>query len=102
MDTRILGHDAATGVTEFFHWNDADGTFTIERQQDVSPIITLAQAEAGMDNGSWKGDWHKVASIPMSIYMDLEKQGIARDPARMKRWLNDRDNQVFRTKAGTV
>jgi hypothetical protein len=55
-----------------------------------------------LTDGSWKGDMHHVATIPMSIYAELVQKGITRDPARMKQWLNDRDNRVFRIKDGTV
>jgi len=43
-----------------------------------------------------------VASIPLSIYYDLKRQGIVDDPVRLKRWLNDSDNKYFRTRGGVV
>ena len=46
-------------------------------------------------------DVNKVASIPLSVYYGLKRQGIADDPKALK-WLNDSDNQVFRTRAGTL
>jgi hypothetical protein len=45
---------------------------------------------------------HKVGSIPMSIYHELQKQGILQDEKRLKKWLNDPDNRVFRTRPGRV
>jgi hypothetical protein len=36
------------------------------------------------------------------VYYELKRQGIADDPKALKKWLNDRDNQVFRTRAGTL
>jgi hypothetical protein len=102
MSGLLLSRDPDALVTEYFHWDDSDGTFTIERVQETSPFIERAKAIHGLTDGSWKGDMHLVASIPMSIYMDLVRQGITQDPVRMKQWLNDRDNRVFRTKDGTV
>jgi hypothetical protein len=45
---------------------------------------------------------HKVASIPMTLFYDLKKQGIIDDPARLKAWLNNPDNRFFRTRPGRV
>jgi len=44
----------------------------------------------------------RVASIPLNVYYDLKRRGIADDPKAMKKWLNDPDNRVFRTREGTV
>ena len=54
------------------------------------------------ERADWKGDMHKVASIPMSIFYDLKRKGILDDPVAMKKWLNDPDNRVFRTRPGQV
>ena len=52
----------------------------------------------------WRGDWHHVARIPLSIYFDLQKRGLLAKGREkdLKRWLNDPDNRHFRTKAGQV
>jgi hypothetical protein len=34
--------------------------------------------------------------------MDLKQKGIVNDPKRLRKWLNDRDNALFRTKLGRV
>jgi hypothetical protein len=38
----------------------------------------------------------------MALFYKLKQQGIIDDPKKMKAWLNDRDNQLFRTRAGRV
>ena len=48
------------------------------------------------------GDMTRVASIPLSLYFDLKKKGIADDPVAMKRWLNDPDQRFFRTRPGRL
>jgi hypothetical protein len=48
------------------------------------------------------GDMSRVASIPLSVYYDLKRRGIADDPVALRKWLNDGDNRVFRTREGTV
>ena len=47
-------------------------------------------------------DVNKVASIPLSVYYELKRKGIADDPKGFRKWLNDGDNRVFRTRAGTL
>ncbi|XUY25852.1 hypothetical protein RMR21_009565 [Agrobacterium sp. rho-8.1] len=43
------------------------------------------------------GENQKVSSMPPEIYYWLKEQGIADNPERLKRWLNDSDNSKFRT-----
>jgi len=57
----------------------------------------------------WSDDLlgNKIASIPFTVIDELNKQGIMRgfhivDQKRMKAWLNERDNRVFRTRTGVV
>ena len=102
MDRKLFNKDPVTGITEYFSYNDSDDTFTIETEQDVSGIVGANKRAYNDASKNWKGDMHKVASIPMNIYMDLQKRGIIDDEAAFKRWLNDPDNQYFRTRPGRV
>jgi len=101
---RLIDRDLETGIETNFHWDDAEGKFTISSKQDVSGIVDANKSVfAGVDErASWKGEWHHVASIPLTVYYDLKKQGILDDQAALKRWLNDRDNQYFRVRPGKV
>jgi hypothetical protein len=69
--------------------------------QDVSTITDANKRQYNDNTGKW-GEMSKVASIPLPVYYELKRQGIADDPKALKKWLNDRDNQVFRTRAGTL
>jgi len=42
-----------------------------------------------------KDGWRRIGSIPMSIYVQLEKEGIAKDPKAFRRWLRDPENRVW-------
>ena len=90
------------GITRWFDYDEDSDTFGIHTEQDVAPAIEANKQLMGEASTHWRGDMHLVASIPMSIYFDLKQKGIADDDAAMKRWLNDKDNQVFRTKPGMV
>lgn len=100
---RILDADPETGVIELFHYDPDTERVVIETRHDVTDIIEhnkcIANEFTSLDR--W-GDMTRVASIPMSLYMEMKKQGIIDDQAAMKRWLNDPDNRFFRTRPGVV
>lgn len=97
---RIFSQDPATGITKYWHVN-SNGEYVIETAQDVSTIADSNKRHYNDNTGRW-GDMQRVASIPLPVYYELKRQGIADDPKALKKWLNDRDNQVFRTRAGTL
>ena len=108
MAERFLDHDPLTGITQYIDTDEMTGVSTIRTEQDVSSIIDLNKFQASHFT-SGKDQWGdgfdhrtKIASIPLSIYMDLKKRGVLRDPVAFKRWLNDGDNAAFRTRPGTV
>lgn len=102
MDKRLFDHDPLTGITRWFHYDDANDNFYIQTQQETQDLVDQNMREANEAGDGWKGDWHKVASIPLTTFMQLQKQGITQDQAALKKWLNDPDNAYFRTKHGTV
>lgn len=90
---------------------DGNGGIIIETRQDVSGIIEQNKKEYNSfdERARWSDDMfgNKVASIPLTVIDDLNKQGIMRGFAvlnekRFKAWLNERDNRVFRTRTGVV
>lgn len=107
---RFFDYDPFTGVTQIFHESDDGETFTIEDRQDIEPLVELNKAQFNSFTSardSW-GDGaeltHRshVARIPAVIHAELIRKGITRDPVAMRRWLNDPDNAVFRTRPGNV
>jgi len=97
---RLFGRDPITGITQYWHVK-GNGEYVIETQQDVSAIAEKNKREFN-DTPDRYRDVNKVASIPLNVYYDLKRRGIADDPVAFKKWLNDRDNRVFRTRAGTL
>jgi len=102
MDKRLFDHDPETGITRWFHFDDANDQFYIQTRQETQDIVDQNMREANEAKSGWTGDWHKVASIPLTTFMELQKKGITQDQAALKKWLNDPDNAYFRTKYGTV
>ena len=102
---RVLDYDPATGITQWLHYDDATGDMGLETQQDVGLVIegTKEAFNQTDERAPWKGDVHKVASIPMVIYHELAKiSNNFKDQRVVRKWLNDRDNSVFRTRPGRV
>jgi hypothetical protein len=104
---RNLSFDPMSGISTDFSYEAgetlADDHFVISSSQDVTKIIEAnKRSEVEVDSRQKWGEFSKVASIPLSIYYDLKKQGIIDDKKRFKRWLNDSDNKFFRTRGGTI
>lgn len=99
---KVFSHDPMTGITKYWHDN-GDGTVTVESDQDVSEILKANQANRNAieKQDKW-GEMSRVASIPLTVYYDLKQKGILDDQTAMKRWLNDPDNELFRTRKGKV
>lgn len=104
--------DIQNGVTRIAH-ADGDGGLIIESITDMTDFIEHTKAQYN-ENSSRKG-WgdnpldakNKIATLPTEIVNDLNKMGIMRgyyiiDQKGLKRWLNNPENKVFRTRAGTV
>mgnify|MGYP005995709547 CR=1 FL=1 len=97
---RLFSKDPVTGITKYWHVK-GNGEYVVETQQDVSAITEANKRQYNEASGKY-GEMNKVASIPISVYYELKRKGIADDPKAFKKWLNDRDNKVFRTRAGTL
>jgi hypothetical protein len=102
---RVLDYDSATGITQWYHFDEATGDVGLETQQDVTAVIegTKGAFNPVDERAPWKGDVLKVASIPMTIYHELAKiSNNFKDQRVIRKWLNDKDNRVFRTRPGRV
>lgn len=103
-DWELIEWDAATGRTV---WSMFDGQ-KVHIRTDTPVTQTLEQNAAARNAASsgWKGDYHRIASVPMQLLYDenlgLNKAVQQGDDAYLKRWLNDSDNAAWRTKEGRV
>ena len=94
-------------------YDDGNGGLLIKHSTDLTDFIEHTKAQFNDNSGTtgW-GDnpidrKNKIASLPTEIINELNTKGIMRgyyimDQKAMKRWLNDPDNRVFRTRGGTV
>jgi hypothetical protein len=88
-----------------------EGELVIETVQDVSGIVesNRKQFNAYDERAKWSDHLfgNKIASIPLTVIDELNKQGIMRgfhvlDQTRFKAWLNNPDNRAFRTRPGRI
>lgn len=106
---RILDDGREDGIATIFH---SDGeTITLEDVQDVEPIIEANKLLYNDvdERAPYAGDgFHRVASIPAVVMLDLERQGIVnnawavKDQKRFLQWLDDNSNIYFRTRPGKL
>jgi len=113
---KLLGAEAIRGGIEK-HWlhtgDDGKDRITIETIVDVQPLLKRNAAELSLATESYKGDMHKVASIPVIVIEQMctlhkipfgELMSSKTDRAK-RIWndlLNGRDFRAFRTKPGVV
>ncbi len=66
MSERLFDVDQFTGVTETFQ--QFEGKNVIRKHQNTDAIVNANRQEMNSQiDGNWKGDMHKVASIPLII-----------------------------------
>ena len=104
MTSKLFDYDPITGVKKIWHYDADKDEATIETTFDVQAIgeDNKAKYNSFDERASWNGDMHHVASIPMSLFYQMKAEGKLDDQAYLKRFLNDPDNRVFRTRPGTV
>lgn len=108
IQTRVFDYDPLFDVLRLWHYDDQTDQATIETRQGMHDrydgVADLATAERNQTSRKtpYNDGAHRVARIPMVIYEELMRLGITRDPKAMKKWLNDPDNRVFRTREGVV
>jgi hypothetical protein len=100
----LIEWDAHTGRTV---WSMFDGKKIIIRHD--YPVAQTIQENAEARNAAsdgWKGDYHRIASIPLNLLYDdnlgLNKAVQQGDDKYVSRWLNDGDNRAWRVKEGSI
>jgi hypothetical protein len=104
IEKKLFDVNAQQGITRTWHYNTDNDEVTIQTQQDVTDVIEANKAiyNAVDEKANWTGEWHLVASIPEALYYKMKAEGKIDDQEYMKKWLNDSDNQFFRTRPGKV
>jgi hypothetical protein len=101
-DFELFDYDYATGRSV---WRYFDGEKTIFRTDyPVHHLVEQNLLERQETPAGWKGDWHKVGSVPLNLAYDsgLVDAITQQDDKFVSRFLNDSDNRAWRTKEGRV
>lgn len=108
IHTRIFDVNPMFGIVRLWHYDDDTDQVTIETRQGAQDTYKqLIDQNAAYRNQTsrktpYRDGMHHVARVPLVILEDLMRKGYHRDKKAMKRWLNDPDNRVFRTREGVV
>lgn len=102
IERRPFSYDRETGIYTTFCFDHTTERVTFEKSQDAEPLTEINKLVSLETPGNWKGDMHKVASLPLHVWMELKQQGVIDDQKRFKAWLNERDNAAFRTRTGRI
>lgn len=101
-DWTLVSHDVKLGRTVWSMQNP-DGSTTMRTDYAVEPTIEANTAMRNTVNPGWKGDYHKVASIPLNLFYEQLNPAILQDDQKfISKWLNDADNRAWRTKEGRI
>lgn len=103
MSKRLFDVDPVTGTVQWFHWDESSKgkEMIIQTQQRTDEIIEANKERYNNASNRW-GEGQMIASLPLTIWGELSKKGILRDKKALRRWLNDPDNAVFRTRPGRI
>lgn len=89
-----------------FTWvkHEPDGSMTFRMDQHVDALLSRNAEQRSIARSDWKGDWHHVASVPMSmlyggVFSEASKAG---DMDYITRRLNDSEYSKLRTKDGRI
>jgi hypothetical protein len=103
---KLVSSDPITKTTRSFHKGQRDGEeYYIYNEQDVTHIIEKNKHLYNSYRGAWEahGEWgDRYAEIPSTVWGDLLRRGIAQDEKRLRKWLDDRDNLLFRCRPGSL
>lgn len=109
----LFDFDSFTGIKEEFRKDQMTGQIEIKKSQNVDSIFNANQAEKNANSSGWKGEFHKVASIPLIIIdqwrEELKSKGAANpDPLAKENKsfliakINSSEFSKIRTKEGRV
>ena len=96
------------GIAETLHFDDSENTFTINRTDDIEPVINAnKRAQVDGDGFSPSREMRHVARIPVVVYQEwCRREGVdvlkVEHRGLLKRLLNDPDNHFLRVSEGSV
>lgn len=98
----LVDYDQATGRSVWSYWDGEKDIYRIDYPVEQT-IKENAEARASA-RSDWKGEYHRIASIPLNIVHDsgFSEAITQQDDKWLSNWLNDGANRAWRTKDGKV
>jgi hypothetical protein len=99
--------DVRGDVIESYEYDEIEKKSVIKTTQDVEPYLDQNQVERNSQSSGWKGDLHKVATVPLIMIEKWSKELGCNILEKKNRHLlmlklNDRDYSKLRTKEGRL
>jgi hypothetical protein len=114
----ILSYDEKTGQTEVYHYDSIEDRSVVETRQDIEPILRQNRIDFNTfdENARWgsplrqsQETFHHVGRIPNVVLEKMPAEmrqgfmsGKGLTAKAWKKWLNDPDNKMFRTRPGKI
>jgi hypothetical protein len=98
---------SAEDVVTKFHYDPVEDRMTIERVQDIEPILEKNKRSFNDAPINWKGEFHHVGSIP-HVIIEKYKNDTGIDLLRpeyrgeLLKFLDRPENRMFRTRPGKL
>jgi hypothetical protein len=106
MKSRPWTANAPAGITRWFHYDPATDQFTIQTVFAYPKEQNRRLYNQFEKHTRWTDGGERVAQLPLTIYCELREKGMFEPTPeaqkRLRAWLNDPDNRVFRTRPGRV
>ncbi|WP_457660177.1 MULTISPECIES: hypothetical protein [Sinorhizobium] len=96
----LYDHDHTTGRSVWHYFDGEKDFFRVD--YPVDNLISQNQDVRNSAEKAWRGDWHRVASVPLNIAYDsgLVQAHSEGNDKFVKSFLNSSDNRAWRTKDG--
>ena len=98
---RMFAFDPLTGTCHYVDYNEADDSFTIVEEADVTQLLEWNKRLYNEAPERWN-DGASAARLHATVRARLEREGILHDEKAYKRWLNDPDNRGWRIRPGRI
>ena len=108
MNSEVLASDEITRIKTIIHTTGDDaGTYHLEEVQECDDIVEVNKAlyNSVDERARFGNGFVRVASVPLVVFFEQWKKGLFRGAKLSKddqKFLNDRDNQAFRTRPGRL
>ena len=109
--SRLLDYDRLANTKQYYHYDEVTGDISLETVQDVTAIIEnnkylynqVDERARWTDPRCPSVGQVQYASVPALVLRMLWKQTHGfKDQKALKKWMNDPDNKLFRTRPGRV